>query len=304
MNYLRFPLPHLLAWALLATSNEFATLSAVNGAVQMLLFASLVCVPLWRTDRMAYVDIGWPWGVFAIGVVTLLMSDGFPARVTTIAVVYMFIGGRMGAGALVYWKKGWLDDELPRYRYQRLRWREAGVRHERLMAQIEVLSQGFANASFLSIPAFVIASNPTASFSPLELVGLAVWALGYVIESVADSQKMLFLQRMSAAGEKDRVCDVGLWRYSRHPNYFGEWVVWFGLVVAAVPSWLALRGRESVLTWVLLGLALLYVTRLMYWVLNVYSGALPAEHYSVQKRPHYAEYQRRTNMFFPGPPKS
>ncbi|MCB9629124.1 MAG: DUF1295 domain-containing protein [Sandaracinaceae bacterium] len=304
MNYLRFPLPHLLAWALLATSNEFATLSAVNGAVQMLLFASLVCVPLWRTDRMAYVDIGWPWGVFAIGVVTLLMSDGFPARVTTIAVVYMFIGGRMGAGALVYWKKGWLDDELPRYRYQRLRWREAGVRHERLMAQIEVLSQGFANASFLSIPAFVIASNPTASFSPLELVGLAVWALGYVIESVADSQKMLFLQRMSAAGEKDRVCDVGLWRYSRHPNYFGEWVVWFGLVVAAVPSWLALRGRESVLTWVLLGLALLYVTRLMYWVLNVYSGALPAEHYSVQKRPHYAEYQRGTNMFFPGPPKS
>jgi len=303
VNYLRFPLPHLLAWALLASSNQFASLSAVNGAVQMLLFAFVVCLPLWRTGRMGYVDIGWPWGVFAIGVVTMLMSKGYSVRVTTVGVVYMFVGARMGAGALVYWWKGWLDKELPRYLYQRLRWRETDVRHERLMAQIEVLSQGLANASFLAAPAFVIASNPAPSLSPWEAVGLALFASGYVIESVADSQKMLFIHRMNVAGEKNRVCDVGLWRYSRHPNYFGEWLVWLGLVVAALPSWLALRDQESTLTWVLLGLMLLYIARLMYWVLNIYSGALPAEHYSAQKRPDYAAYQRKTNMFFPGPPR-
>lgn len=303
MTYLRFPLPHLLAWALLATTREFAFISAVNGGVQVLLFALVVCIPLWRTGRMAYVDIGWPWGVFAIGVVTLLMSDGASLRVTIVSVVYMVIGGRMGVGALVYWWKGWLAEELPRYQYQRLRWREAGVRHERLMAQLEVLSQGLANASFLAIPAFVIGSNPDPSLSPFEAVGLSLWAVGYVIESLADSQKLLFLSRANQSGEKHRVCDVGLWRYSRHPNYFGEWLVWLGLVVAATPSWLALRGLEPAPIWVLLGLALFYVPRLMYWVLNVYSGAVPAEHYSVQKRPDYAAYQRRTNMFFPGPPR-
>ena len=300
-RYLRFPVPHLLTWALLVSSESFCGISLVNGATQLLLFALVVCLPLWRTGRMAYVDIGWPWGVFAVGAIVLAMSEGHPVRVATIAIVYMVIGGRMGAGALVYWRKGWLDEELPRYEYQRLRWREAGIGHERLMAQIEVLTQGFANASFLAIPAFVIAANDSPTISPLEVLGFALWISGYVVESLADSQKMLFIHRMKQAGKKNEVCDVGLWRFSRHPNYFGEWLVWVGLIVAALPSWLALRSHESSFVWALLGVALVYIARLMYWVLNTYSGAIPAEYYSVRKRPDYTKYQRTTNRFFPGP---
>lgn len=299
--YLRLPAPHLLVWALLLSTESLRELSLINGATQLLLFACVVCLPLWRTGRMAYVDIGWPWGVFAIGALTFAMSDGHPARVATVAVLYMFIGGRMGAGALVYWRKGWLDNELPRYQYQRLRWRRAGIEHPRVMAQIEVLTQGLANASFLAIPAFVIAANDAPTLAPLEVLGLGVWLSGYVVESLADAQKMLFIRQMKRAGRTNEVCDVGLWRFSRHPNYFGEWLVWVGLIVAALPSWFALRAHESDLVWVLLGLALVWIAPLMYWVLNNYSGAVPAEHYSVQKRPGYAEYQRRTNRFFPGP---
>jgi steroid 5-alpha reductase family enzyme len=99
------------------------------------------------------------------------------------------------------------------------------------------------------------------------------------------------------------VCNVGLWRYSRHPNYFAEWMVWNALVIAAIPSWLARSGQDGSLVWILLGLGLLFVSRIMYYTLVHYTGARPAEYYSVQKRPEYRAYQETTNMFFPGPVK-
>jgi steroid 5-alpha reductase family enzyme len=108
---------------------------------------------------------------------------------------------------------------------------------------------------------------------------------------------------MKQQGKKNQVCNVGLWRYSRHPNYFAEWLVWTALVVASVPSWLALRTSEPLVLWLLLGAGLLFVSRIMYSTLVYYTGAVPSEYFSVRKRPEYESYQRQTNMFFPGPVK-
>jgi steroid 5-alpha reductase family enzyme len=95
------------------------------------------------------------------------------------------------------------------------------------------------------MPAFVIAANPSEQIHILEIIGLLIWAGAFAMESVADIQKLTFLQRMKKAGERNRVCNVGLWKYSRHPNYFVEWMVWNGLVIAAIPSWLELYDVES-----------------------------------------------------------
>ena len=100
------------------------------------------------------------------------------------------------------------------------------------------------------------------------------------------------------------MCDVGLWRFSRHPNYFGEWLVWTGVAVAAVPSWLELRDVESTMVWVALGLSCLLVPVVLYMTLVLITGAVPAEYYSVRKRPDYRRYQRTTSRFFPWPPRS
>jgi steroid 5-alpha reductase family enzyme len=120
------------------------------------------------------------------------------------------------------------------------------------------------------------------------------------MESVADIQKLTFLQEIKKAGERNRVCNVGLWKYSRHPNYFAEWMVWNGLVIAAIPSWPELYDVESLVVWALLGAGLLFASWKMYSTLVYRTGEVPSEHYSVQKRPEYKAYQETTNRFFPG----
>ncbi len=264
----------------------------------------VVCIPTWRTGRMSYVDIGWPWGLVLIGILTFIFSDGHGLRSGVVSMAYIFAGARMGMGALKMWKLGYLKKEFPRYEYQKIRWKKAGKTNVRLAMQVEALVQGLANASFLAIPAFIIASNPSPEFSLLEIIGLLIWIGAFVMESVADTQKLNFLKDKRKTGEKNQVCNTGLWRYTRHPNYFAEWMVWNGLVIAAIPSWIALYERESMLIWGLLAVGLFFTSRFMYTTLVYYTGAVPAEHYSALKRPAYKDYQASTNMFFPGRTKN
>ena len=303
MKYLAPLIPVLAGWALLLLSDTLSTIALVNGVAQLVLFALVVNWPIWRTGRMSYVDIGWPLGVAVIGIVTLSLSEGSWSRVAAVSGVYIFIGLRMGLAALHMWRRGHLRVEFPRYEYQKLRWRGAGKTNVPFAMQVEATVQGLANASYLAFPALIMGSNPNPSVSVLEILGLAMWIFAFVMESVADAQKLAFLRRMKKAGKKNEVCNVGLWRYSRHPNYFSEWMVWNALVVASIPSWMELRSAEHPVVWALLGAGLLFVSRIMYATLVHYTGAVPSEHFSLQKRPKYEEYQRQTNRFFPGPMK-
>jgi len=284
-------------------SQSFKQLFTLNLITQLSLFALVVCWPIWRTGRLSYVDIGWPWGLFCIGILTMLFSEGYQWRVVIIGSVYIFIGLRMGLGAIQLWRKGYMQKEFPRYLYQRRRWERAGKTNVHLAMQVDALMQGLANASFLAFPAFIIASNSHPAVSAFEIIGLVIWVLAFAMETVADAQKLAFLRKMSALGEKNKVCDVGLWKYTRHPNYFAEWMVWNALVIAAIPSWLALQANESLFIWIALGLGLLFVSRIMYVSLVYATGAVPSEYYSLQKRPDYEAYKKRVNMFFPGRPK-
>ncbi len=295
-----------LGWAVLLASG-FSDISLVNGIAQLTLFALVVCLPAWKTGRLSYVDIGWPFGLVVIGLVTLTMSEGNTLRASIVSLVYLFIGLRMGLGALKMLQLGAFNKEFPRYQYQHRRWERAGKTNIPLAIQVDALVQGLANASYLALPAFIIASNPSPEISIFEIVGLVIWLGAFVMETVADKQKLGFMRDMKRSGEKNRVCNVGLWRYSRHPNYFAEWMVWNALVIATIPSWVALfAGTDSVtsqIIWLLLGLGTLNASYLMYNTLTIFTGAKPSEYYSVQKRPEYKQYQQTTNMFFPGPQK-
>ena len=117
---------------------------------------------------------------------------------------------------------------------------------------------------------------------------------------IADIQKQKFLKKAFLEKRKKQVCDIGLWKYSRHPNYFAEWMVWNSLILSSLPSFFYFKISESSLVSLGLLISILYLSIIMYNTLVYYTGAIPSEYYSLKKRPDYKEYKKKTNMFFFG----
>jgi len=300
MKYFKPFIPFIACWILLFNSNNFQSIALINGIAQLVLFLFVVCIPIWKTGRMSYVDIGWPWGVALIGLITYCQINTITLSKTLIITAYILIGSRMGIGALKMWSMGLLKKEFPRYEYQKIRWEKSNKTNIGLAMQVEALSQGLANASFLAIPIFLILVSPSTQLSPLEIIGFTIFILSIVFETVADYQKLKFLKEMKRQNKKNMVCDIGLWKYTRHPNYFAEWMVWNGLIITSIPSYISLFDSEALWLWIMIGVALLYTSRIMYITLVYLTGAVPSEYYSAQKRPAYKAYQQSTNIFFPG----
>ena len=308
MKYFKPFIPFIACWILLLNSNNFQYFALINGIGQLVLFLFVVCIPIWRTGRMSYVDIGWPLGVALIGIITMILSKNVSPKIILMSSAYMIIGFRMGIGILNMWRLGLLRKEFSRYQYQKIRWKKSKKKNTQLAQQVDAISQGFANATFLSLPALMIWAdsnvlNYVNNIIVLEFVGLFVFVLAIIFESIADIQKINFNKKMKKSGRKNMVCDIGLWKYSRHPNYFAEWMVWNALIIASIPSYIGLYRQESFIIFAFLGLSLIYTSRIMYLTLVYLTGAIPSEYYSVQKRPDYKAYQESTNIFFPGPKK-
>lgn len=285
----------------LGTSGEtLSTMLICNAALQLTLFVLVACIPFLKTGRMSYVDIAWPFGVALIGLQILLLGDGDLIRRSVVGGIYLMIGLRMGLGAVTMGRATGVifKTEFPRYQYRHMTLEQQGSKHPKLHVLAEIMAQGFANMSVLAFPGFMMAINPNDAIASWEVAGICLWIVAYITESTADAQKLLFMSK-----NKGGVCNTGLWRYSRHPNYFSEWLVWSGLVLASVPSWLALGDSEGPMVWTVLGIGALGASGMMYTTLVYLTGAVPAEYYSAKKRPEYKAYQQTTNRFFPWFPK-
>ena len=141
---------------------------------------------------------------------------------------------------------------------------------------------------FISLPIQVVfASEPEISLGPIALLGSVLFALGLLFESVGDWQLARFKANPDNAGQ---VMDTGLWRYTRHPNYFGDAVLWWGLYITALP---APGAAYTFLSPIVMTLFLMKV-----------SGVPLLEKRMSETRPDYAAYARRTPTFFPWWPKS
>ena len=276
--------------------ENFQKFLLINLISQIFIFLFIVCIPAYFTDRMSYVDIAWPFGLVAIGIISFFYGDGYLLKKSIISMLYIIAGLRMGIGALILLKKGYLNKELPRYSYQRIRWKKKGFINDKLSVQYEILLQCFANATFLAIPAILISNNSSQSFSIIEITGFLVWVIFFFLEHISDLQKQKFLINAKKNNLKNQVCNVGLWKYTRHPNYFSEWMIWNGLIIASFSSLLV---NSSMLIFLSTTTSLLYITILMYQTLVFLTGAIPSEYYSLIKRPDYKSYMKTTNMFFP-----
>lgn len=140
-------------------------------------------------------------------------------------------------------------------------------------------------AWIVSWPIGVVLAHAAPFPTVLDVVGLGLAVSGLLFEAIADEQ----LRRFKRTAPKGTVCDTGLWRYSRHPNYFGEAVVWWGVFVVAAArpgGWLTLVSPL-----------------LMTWLLLRVSGVTLLEQGLARSKPGYAEYVRRTSAFVPWPPR-
>jgi steroid 5-alpha reductase family enzyme len=182
--------------------------------------------------------------------------------------------------AYITWRNHGQDED---YRYQEIRRNnEPGFRFKSLYI---VFGLQAVLAWVISLP-LVVAISGQAAPGPLDYAGAALWLVGATFEAVGDWQLARFKRD---PGNRGKVLDSGLWRYTRHPNYFGNFTLWWGfwLIALAAGGW-----------WTI------FAPLLMSFLLLRVSGVVLLEKDIGQRRPDYAEYIRRTNAFFPGPQRS
>jgi steroid 5-alpha reductase family enzyme len=139
----------------------------------------------------------------------------------------------------------------------------------------------------LSLPFAMVAKNPIPAFLPVEWVAMGLWLIGFLGETLADKQLQQFKANPNHQG---KVCSVGLWRYSRHPNYFFEWVMWVSYFVMG----LGVPG----------GWVTFYVPLLMLFFLTKVTGIAATEAHALKTRGEaYRRYQAETSPFIPWFPK-
>lgn len=238
-----------------------------------------------RTGNSGWVDTTWTFGLGAVGIASAVLpgiADGLTARQTVVVVLMTAWALRLGLH-IASRSAGITDDP----RYARLA-RDWGADAPR---QMFFLLQKQALVSIpLALSVFLAASNP-AGFRIQDGLAVLVLVIAIAGEALADAQLARFRARPE---NRDRVCDTRLWGWSRHPNYFFQWLGWVAYPLLAIDlggaypwGWLALAAPAC-----------------MYWLLVHVSGIPPLEAHMLERRgERFRAYQERTSAFFPMPPR-
>ncbi|TDC61079.1 DUF1295 domain-containing protein [Streptomyces hainanensis] len=264
-----------LPWGALALNVAIAA-----GALAALMLGTWA-VALARGGLHRIVDSAWGLGFALVAGVTLTLSAGHgdPARRALVTALTVAWGLRL-ALHLAWRGRGKGEDP----RYAALLARAPGSQAAYALRTVYLL-QG-ALILLVSLPVQVASYLP-ADLGATAWAGCALWAVGFGFEAVGDLQLARFKAEPAHRG---RVMDRGLWRYTRHPNYFGDFLVWWGLYLLACGSWGA-------------ALTCLVSPLVMTGLLTAGSGKALLER-SMADRPGYAEYAARTSGFVPLRPRS
>jgi steroid 5-alpha reductase family enzyme len=248
---------------------------------------AVVMLALWvlalRLKDVSFIDGVWGLGMVLLAGATFLQTDGDPVRKGLLAGLCAVWGIRLGVHLLKRWRVHGPDR-----------------RYQALLKNRAKKGQGFAPASlmFVFMPQAVLLwltclpvqlgqAAPQPSVGWIGWTGAALALFGIVFETVGDAQLAAFKRDPDSKG---KVLDTGLWRYTRHPNYFGDACVWWGLWLVAAettPGLFAIVGP-------------IFLT----FTLTRWSGAPTTEGGMHKSRPGYADYVARTSGFFPLPPKT
>lgn len=260
-------------------------LSIVVCAVALSAIMSVAWLIRQQTGNSGWVDATWTvgLGLVGIGAALLLPPHNFPPREMVVALLVALWAARLGIHIAVRTAK--ISDD-PRYAKLAADWGEAAPRRMFVFLQ----QQAFGSVP-LALAVYLAAKNPAPAMRMQDYIGIAIVLIAVIGEAIADHQLRRF---QASTGNRGKILDTGLWAWSRHPNYFFQWFGWLAWPVIAIDlsggygyGWLALIGPA-----------------VMYWVLRYATGVPHLEAHMERTRGQaFEDYRRRTNLFFPAPPR-
>ncbi len=244
---------------------------------------AIVMVASWALSvalkNASIVDIVWGLGFVLVAWTVRFSTDGLDARQWLLVAMTTIWGLRLGL--YLAWRNHGKGEDF-RYRAMRKRW---GPRFWLISLGTVFGLQGVL-MWIVSLPVQLGQADTTPDLGVVAVLGVIVWLIGLFFEVVGDAQLARFKADPANAGT---VMDRGLWRYTRHPNYFGDACVWWGIALVAAET-----GTGA---WGLIGAAVMTV------LLRRVSGVTLLEKSLVKRRAGYTEYVERTSAFIPRPPK-
>mgnify|MGYP003341670172 FL=1 len=225
------------------------------------------------------VDVAWGLGFVVVAWTVRLTAHGDPARQNLLTALVTIWGLRLALYLL--WRNHGKGEDF-RYRAMRKQW---GARFP-LVSLVTVFALQGTLMWIVSLGVQTAQGRHTA-LGVLAYIGIAVWLVGLSFEVIGDAQLARFKADTANAG---KVMDRGLWRFTRHPNYFGDATMWWGIALIAVETGIGALG--------ILGAAV------MNFFLVRISGVAMLEKSLSKRKPEYAAYMQRTSAFIPRPPKA
>jgi steroid 5-alpha reductase family enzyme len=250
-----------------------------TAAAAVLLYMLLWFAASLMLKRNDVADVAWGGG-FIVAALAAQLSRGAATDRAILVVMLVIIWGLRLALHIGMRNRG--KEEDARYR----KWREEWGKHVVLRSFFQIyILQGLL-LLVISLPVIRAITAPDAPLTLMDFLGSAVWLIGFLFEAISDWQ---LLQYKKDPAHKGTVITTGLWRYSRHPNYFGEVTLWWGiflLALAAPGGWKTIIGPITI-TALILGVS-----------------GIPMLEKKYQGNAEFDEYKRRTSAFFPLPPKT
>ena len=234
-----------------------------------------------RINNYGIVDIVWSYAFGALALFYAFGADGWPVRKALIATMAVLWSLRLGTHL---YRRVMGHHPVEDGRYVQLRQDWAGNFAPKMFGFFQLQA---ASVVLLGVAFFVVSLNPAPRLHGLEITGVILWLVALTGESLADAQLAAFKRDPASKG---RVCTAGLWRFSRHPNYFFEWLVWVAYFLFALASphgWIAGLGPASIL----------------YLLLRVTGIPLTEQQSLRSKGDAYRRYQQTTSAFVPWFPR-
>ena len=247
----------------------------ISAVLIVLVYASIWFIISVIKQRNDVADIAWGIGYIVL-VAYFFLTRPHSGRALLVYVLVLIWGVRLATHIFLR-SRGKTED----FRYKK--WRDEWGKYFYLRSYFQVyILQGIAVLCIAS-PILVVAAFPQSSLNALDFLGLSIWLVGFIFEAVGDFQLSRFIKDPR---NRNKIMKTGLWKYTRHPNYFGEVTMWWGMFLVLLSS---PKGIAAILSPLTITYLLLFVS------------GIPMLEKQYQGNVEFEEYKKKTSAFFPLP---